>query len=172
MESSASRHNVTMEQHLQDDVDLALWVAANRPIRPNGWASIEGEEPQEPVFRWDSQNALRIDGHPDMGGQQQKAQAPGRHGWGASAQSYEEGLLAQPAAVWADARPELIQCRGVVDPKPDAWAGSLDVLPDVPGGLESVDQLATHVSLWPTTTTDSPPTFRAHSSPNSPFWHQ
>lgn len=32
---------------------------------------------------------------------------------------------------------------------PNAWAGNLDVLPDVPAGLDSVDELATHISVWP-----------------------
>ncbi|KAK9842654.1 hypothetical protein WJX74_000175 [Apatococcus lobatus] len=65
-------------------------------------------------------------------------------GWGnLTQQSVQFGDLAHPAA--QGSLP--LQDNGAADFEPHEWAFSLDVLPDVPGGIESVDQLATHVPL-------------------------
>ena len=190
VQPNSSRYKKSTEQHQRDDVDLALWLAANRPARPDSWASVGGEEVQEPLLGPGSLQRPRGHFEPCIGGQQQKDQAPERQGWDANAQSCEEGQRAQAAAVgpacqgWgvnalscgggqhaqaAAVGPEPIHRHEVVDLSSDAWAGSLDFLPDVPGGLESVDQLATHISLELTTpATNSLSTFTPHIPPSSP----
>ncbi|KAK9843083.1 hypothetical protein WJX74_006756 [Apatococcus lobatus] len=101
MQSSSSHSYPQEEQTVQNDVELALWLAANRPAMAcQGWGNL-------------------------------------------TQQSVQFGDLAHPAA--QGSLP--LQDNGAADFEPHEWAFSLDVLPDVPGGIESVDQLATHVPL-------------------------
>lgn len=149
VQSTTSRFNMSMEQHQRDDVDLALWLAANRPTRPDSWAWVEGEEAKEPLLGHGRPQALFTGAQFEQrtSSQQHKNEAAERQGWGVNAQPVEGGQRAQVAAV----RPEPTQHDAVIDLNNDTRAGSLEILPDVPGGLESVDQLATHISLWPAT---------------------
>lgn len=79
-----------------------------------------------------------------MGAQQQAGHMPQYQGWDVNNDSVEYDRLGPAAAGEGP-----VQDQRGADLIPEAWAGILDVLPDVPEGLKSVDELAKHISLLP-----------------------
>lgn len=105
------------EGSFRDGVKQALWEAADRLARPEGWASMP--DSLSPVLHTDPTGSYGFN-------------APFEHS------------IPPPSR---PARPDLQDDSPSYTKHPHFKRASLDILPDIPGGLESVDQLAVHIPI-------------------------
>ncbi|KAK9851527.1 hypothetical protein WJX84_001172 [Apatococcus fuscideae] len=118
----------------QDDIDLALWIASNRPVRPAGWATMSG---LTATFSNDSISC--------------------------SDTTYDMPCTLPAAPAHQDhARHVSFNLPAISMQPMDNINGDLilgDILPDVPEGTESVDLLGLHIPIGPWSLPDIPHSF-------------
>ncbi|KAK9825801.1 hypothetical protein WJX74_008519 [Apatococcus lobatus] len=199
-----------------NDVEQALWVAANRPARPQALASMPDPTSPEAIFHTDpfgisgfealdvepleapflpplehmscrsSPSSTHVEVGTPMGRVDRRSWSPSPAeqpdlDWSPSPPNAEQPIFNQPWSPspaeqphldWSPSPPNAEQpiFNQPWSPSPAEFPGPphfgrayspnyadhphfdnfcLDILPDVPGGSESVDQLAAHIPLWP-----------------------
>ena len=166
------------EDRSTDCVEQTLWIAANRPARPESWAAMPDPTSPNAIFHTgpfgiDCLDALldeplqpcstpRLEPFGTLASMSSKAEGTGtamrvsgQRAWSPShaEQPQFDGSWFLSQAAYSDQLPlsrAHSPCSGA-SPQPDLDLDFLspDSLPDVPEGLESVDQLAVHIPLWP-----------------------
>lgn len=141
------------------DVEQALWEAANRPLRPNAWASIpsppwpapHAEPHAETSGKYGFAAPMGYPGplqpgpqeltnmseipHPPQAGLQKLSGTSEDRYFLQPGEAQPPSLLSMPPGLWS------------TPTSPPFDTASLYVLPDVPPGLQSVDQLCTHIPI-------------------------
>lgn len=153
-----------------------MWIAANRPARPEGWAAMPDPTTPDAIFHTDPFGVDCLNAFLDE--PLQPCSTPPLEPFGtlASLSSKAAGvgtaMGASSQRAWSPSHAEHLHldqswCQSQVECADQPQAGqahspicegsppphfaflSPDSLPDVPGGLESVDELAVHIPLCP-----------------------